>query len=120
MSNPYVHVETLLSSVVVVQREGCTVGQALELIVEGLDAIKQEAMTFGPQPQVSAVELQPGSWVHIELMRTGAVRVETKRANVSQALKMIGALAEQLKKEAKAAEPEAGIEALIGALAEQN
>jgi hypothetical protein len=118
--NPYVHIETILSAAVVVEREGVTVGQALELIVEGLDAIKEEVHTLGPNPQVSDVTLNPGSWVHIELTSMGFVKVQTKRANVSQALKMIVAAVETLKKQARELGAQPALEALIGLEGPQN
>jgi hypothetical protein len=56
--NPYVHIElSLATGMVKTETHRVTVAQALELIVEALHSIKQEARSLGPQPALEAVGL---------------------------------------------------------------
>jgi hypothetical protein len=56
--NPYVHIElSLVTGMVKTETHRVSVAQALELIVEALHSIKQEARQLNGQPVLEAVGL---------------------------------------------------------------
>jgi hypothetical protein len=58
--NPYVHIElSLATGVVTTQTHRVSMAQALELIVEALHSIKQEAQTLGPRPAAELLLSEP-------------------------------------------------------------